>query len=240
MWSFIGGQKKTDSNRLFQHQDGGKNTKFNCDYYTPNGKVRGMAKSTTPWKPGTFDALGKPFIAHEYLNLAIKLDPRLAPKFTGAIPSPRSIEKYEQSLKAAGLDRRWGDACLNAAHALQAHYQKEGIEQARIDPACDGYSFWTLIDVMVQHSGTYSGQGYLNAFWEVKEGGIPLNKFYQFNGPTVILAKNINPPITVSGETRKIGLWLSHFGCDPLKQAKLTWALKSGGKDAHKRFILFV
>ncbi len=122
--------KRTDGDRIFQHQDGGCNTGENADFFTPNGY--GLASSVTPWAPGTFDALRVPFVAHEYLNLGIKLDPRLAPKFTGAIPAPRSLKDYEASLKAAGLDRAWGDACLDAAHALQGHYQKQGLEQARL------------------------------------------------------------------------------------------------------------
>ena len=221
--------KTHDPDRLFQHQDGGYNTPKNSDYYTPH-EYGLKGTSIVPWEPGKFDYLEMPFIAHEYLNLGIKLDPRLDPKFTGVTPAPRTLKKYEASLQAAGLDRRWGDACLNAAHALQAYYQKEGLEQARLDPACDGYIFWTIIDVMVHCAGTYTGQGYLNAFWEVKEGGLTPEEFSHFNSPTVILAKNIVPPIAVSGETRKIDLWFSHFGAEPLKQAKLTWALKSETK----------
>ena len=218
--------KKTDPDRIFQHQDGGCNTEENCDYYTPNGY--GYASSIVPWAPGTFDKIDKPFVAHEYLNLGTKMDPRIAPKFTGAIPSPRSLEGYEASLKAVGLDRHWGDACLNAAHALQGYYQKQGLEQARLDPACDGYSYWTIVDVMFQQAGTYTGQGFLNAFWEVKSGGLTLDAFRQFNGSTAILMKQENScPISVSREMRKVDLWLSHFGVEPLRQAKLTWTLKS-------------
>ena len=67
--------KRTDGDRIFQHQDGGCNTRENADFFTPNGY--GLASSVTPWAPGTFDALKVPFVAHEYLNLGIKLDPRL-------------------------------------------------------------------------------------------------------------------------------------------------------------------
>lgn len=219
--------KRTDPDRIFQHQDGGCNTTENSDYFSPNGY--GLPSSIVPWAPGTFDALPVPFIAHEYLNLGIKLDPRLAPKFTGAIPPPRTIEAYEESLSAAGLDRTWGDACLDAAHALQGLYQKQGIEQARLDPACDGYSYWTIVDVMVPQEGTYTGQGYLNAFWEAKPGGLTPDQFRQFNGPTVILA-TLEPDsrIGVSGDVCRAALWLSHFDAMPLEQARVLWAVKAG------------
>lgn len=218
--------KQTDPDRIFQHQDGGCNTRENSDYFSPNGY--GLATSIVPWTPGTFDNLGVPFIAHEYLNLGIKMDPRIAPKFSGAIPSPRSLEDYEASLSKAGLDRAWGDACLDSAHALQGYYQKCGIEQARRDPACDGYSYWTIVDVMVPQVGTYTGQGFLNAFWEEKSGGLTLEQFRQFNGPTAILADiSQEDVIAVSGETRTVAFWLSHFAAGDLTQARLSWRVKT-------------
>ncbi|MEA3365417.1 MAG: hypothetical protein U9Q79_07230, partial [Candidatus Hydrogenedentes bacterium] len=221
--------KRTDPDRVFQHQDGGCNTLENSDYFTPNGY--GLPSSIRPWAPGTFDALEVPFIAHEYLNLGIKLDPRLAPKFTGAIPAPRTLEDYEASLEAAGLDRAWGDACLDAAHALQGYYQKQGIEQARRDPACDGYSYWTIVDVMVPQEGTYTGQGFLNGFWEQKQGGLSPDEFRRFNRPTVVLA-TFNPEshIAVSGETCKAFVWLSHFDTVPFEQRSISWMLTAEGE----------
>ncbi len=216
--------KKNDPDRLFQHQDGGCNNPDNSDYLTPNGY--GLPTSIVPWTPGAFDEATLPFIAHEYLNLGIKMDPRIAPKFAGAIPAPRSLADYEASLQAAGLDRAWGDACLDAAHGLQGYYQKRGIEQARLDPACDGYSYWTIVDVMVPQGGTYTGQGFLNAFWEEKSGGLTLDEFCRFNGPTAILADM--PPdsaIAVSGDSREAALWISHFTPETWAASRIAWTL---------------
>lgn len=219
--------KQNDPDRIFQHQDGGCNMPGNTDYYTPNGY--GLASSIRPWAQGAFDALEAPFIAHEYLNLGIKMDSRIAPKFTGAIPSPRTLEAYEDSLKEAGLDRAWGDACLDAAHALQGYYQKRGIERARLDPACDGYSYWTIVDVMVEQAGTYTGQGFLNAFWEEKQGGLTLDQFRRFNGPTALLSA-ITPDsaIAVSGDTCTAALWISHFIGESLEEARIDWRVVAG------------
>lgn len=218
--------KATDPDRIMQHQDGGCNTLENADFFTPNGY--GLPTSIVPWEPGAFDEVTVPFVAHEYLNLGIKMDPRLAPKFTGAIPAPRSLEDYKASLAAAGLDRAWGDACLDAAHALQGYYQKRGIEQARLDPACDGYSYWTIVDVMVAQAGTYTGQGFLNAFWEEKPGGLTLDQFRRFNGPTALLARvEVSDAIAVTGDTRRVALWISPFGGEPLQGARVSWTLKA-------------
>jgi len=219
--------KTNDPDRIFQHQDGGCNTPENSDYCTPNGY--GLASSIVPWEPGTFDDLKVPFVAHEYLNLGIKMDPRTAPRFTGAIPAPRSMESYENALKTAGLNRTWGDACLDAAHALQGHYQKQGIEQARLDPGCDGYSYWTIVDVMVEQAGTYTGQGFLNAFWEEKSGGLSVAQFACFNGPDTVLARmSPNVPVAVAGEEQRVALWLSHFSTETWGGKWIEWTVRSG------------
>lgn len=219
--------KRTDPDRLMQHQDGGSNTVENSDFFTPNGY--GLPSSIVPWTPGAFDSVEVPFVAHEYLNLGIQLDPRIAPKFTGAIPSPRSMEGYEAALRDAGLDRAWGDACLDAANALQGHYQKQGIEQARRDPACDGYSYWTIVDVMVPQGSAYTGQGFLNAFWEEKSGGLSVEAFRRFNGPTALLATfDPSSAIAQSGDICSATVRISHYDAMPLEQAEVSWVLKAG------------
>jgi len=141
--------KQLDPDRLVLHQDGTFNTAENSDFR--NGPINA-------WQPGSF-ACDAPFVAHEYLNLSVKQDPRLAAKFSGVMLPPVPIETRDDWLTDAGLDRRWGDACQDAAHALQRHYQKLGLEAARMDPACDGYSFWTIVDVVVKQGDTYSAQG---------------------------------------------------------------------------------
>ncbi|MDO4587555.1 MAG: glycoside hydrolase family 2 TIM barrel-domain containing protein [Planctomycetia bacterium] len=220
--------KKNDPARLMQHQDGGCNTRANSDFDTPNGYLNSVS-SIVPWTPGTFDFLDCPFVAHEYLNLSIKLDPRLEPRFTGAILPPRSMKDYEKSLEEVGLNRTFGDACLNAAHGLQAIYQKQGLEQARLDPACDGYSYWTALDVMIPQASTYTAQGFLNAFYEAKPGGLTPTEFAEFNGPTAILATFLNHPqkILVSDQSTSIQFWISHFGFDDLKDKKLSWSIRT-------------
>lgn len=211
--------KQLDPDRLVLHQDGTFNTRENSDFR--NGPI-------TVWKPGsvTFDA---PFIAHEYLNLSVKQDPRLATKFSGAMQPPVPLERRDQWLRNAGLDRRWGDACQDAAHALQRHYQKQGLEAARMDPACDGYDYWTLVDVIVAQGETYSAQGFLNAFWEPKSNGYTPIEFRLFNNDTVLLLKTeLEHRIALSGETVRADFWISHYGDQALKQARLVWSLRAG------------
>ena len=210
--------KRLDPDRLMIHQDGTFNTAKNSDFR--NGPIR-------VWRPGSFKC-DAPFVAHEYLNLSVKQDPRLEPRFTGVILPPVTLAKRDAWLAAAGLDRRWGDACQDASHALQRHHQKRGLEAARMDPACDGYSFWTIVDVIVSQGRTYSAQGLFSAFWEAKKNGSTPEAFRQFNGPTALLLDiDLNARIAVSGDTVKAGVWISHYGDLPLEQARLRWTLRA-------------
>jgi hypothetical protein len=137
----------------------------------------------------------------------------------------------DRELAAAGLDRRWGNAIQDAAHALQRCYQKRGIEAARLDPACSGYDYWTIVDVIIQQGSTYTAQGLFNAFWEPKSGGTTPEFFRQFNGPTALLLKTQpKDPIAVSGDVVKAGFWIAHYGGAPLRKPQLRWTLRAGAE----------
>ena len=100
--------KHIDPDRLVLHQDGTFNTRENSDFRS--GPI-------TVWEPGSFPC-DAPFVAHEYLNLSVKQDPRLAAKFSGVMLPPVPLETRDQWLASAGLNRRWGDACQDACDAL--------------------------------------------------------------------------------------------------------------------------
>lgn len=213
--------KQLDPDRLVLHQDGALNTAENSDFR--NGP-------TNVWKPGSV-VCEAPFVAHEYLNLSVKQDARLAPKFSGVMLPPVTPEARDEGLAKAGLDRRWGDACQDAAHALQRHYQKRGLEAARMDPACDGYDYWTIVDVIVKQGQTYSAQGFLDPFWEPKAHGWTPAQFRAFNGATVLLLQTgLEHRIAVSGEKVRTGFWISHYGGLALRPAALSWSLRAEGK----------
>ena len=223
--------KNLDPGKLVMHNDGGINTPENSDFDTPHF-LHWPLSSYQPWKPGTFDFINMPFVAHEYLNLGLKFDPRISERFTGVMMPPRPMAVYKKQLADIGLDRRWGDACLDAGHALQKYYQKQGLEMARIDPKCDGYCFWTLVDVLVKYGGEYdfTGQGMFNAFWEPKSNGTVPKDATKFNGPTAILMQleNREHPILVEGDTLYASIVVSHFGFDDFINESVSWAVQSG------------
>ena len=226
--------KQNDPDRLFIHQDGGRNMPGNSDYSTGGADVPECNGGLiNPWPRGKFDYLNRPFVAHEYLNLAIKMDSHLEDRFTGIRVSPVSLEAWRNDLAACSLTEQWGCATLRAAEKLQGYYQKAGLESARSDPQCDGYSFWSLTDVSIPvNQNTTAAQGYLNAFWEPRPNGIAPERFFRFNGPSTILADFDRPrKIFTAGEQTQVSLLLSHFGWKDLPAGTIAWKITANGKD---------
>lgn len=205
--------KKLDPSRLIVHQDGGRgNNAENSDYWT------------IPHEPD----LSKPTIVHEYMNLGTDEDPRLAPKYTGAVMPPCLLEPFKKELEDTGLSLDWGYKCIDAGNELQRIYQKRGLEKVRRSTRYDGYSFWTILDC-----GRPSAQGLFNQFWEPKIG--TAEEFRRFNGPSVVLAEfSPGERILAEGDELKIEWWISHFGDAVIKDTDLTWKLT----DTRRRFLL--
>ena len=211
--------KELDSTRLFLHQDGGYNTAENSDFKTGPVSI---------WKSGTVDG-SMPFFAHEYMNLSISRDPRLSWKYTGAQLPPLPAETYLKELTESGLSVKWGDDMLDSGRYLQRLWQKKGLESARLDPVSDGYIYWTIINV-----GFRDDQGLLDEFWDIKKTTPQF--FYQFNGPTTLLAAHEQRPIgpdqciLTEGDRLDVDWWISHFDNVPLKNASLEWSLETDGR----------
>ena len=173
----------------------------------------------------------RPFVTHEYLNLCIKLDARSEGDYTGVWLPPATREARAAWLAKAGLDAAWGDRLQDAQHALQRHYQKVGVEWARKDPYCDGYSFWTIVDVVVEQGESYTAQGLFDPFWRQKRGGFSAEEFAVFNSPSCILldAPDENRVFT-SGESLAVDFLFAHYGEAALQDAALEWNLELGGR----------
>ena len=225
MYAFV---KRTDPDRLVNHQDGdrmlwqerdddeGCNDVGNSDYDIGPRDV---------WPRGTFRT-GRPFVCHEYLNLCVKQDTRLEPLYTGAWTAPDSRADRLAWLAARGLDAAWGDALQDAQHTLQGVYQKRGIEWARKDPYCGGYCFWTAVDVVVANGAIHSAQGLFDPFWQTKRGGLSPEQFARFNGPSCVLLDTPDENrVFTSGDTLPVDFLFAHFGDTALKDATLEWSL---------------
>ena len=173
----------------------------------------------------------RPFVTHEYLNLCIKVDSRDEALYTGAWLPPVTRKSRADWLAKSGLGMEWGDRLQDAQHALQRHYQQSGVETARRDPYCDGYCFWTIVDVVVAQGASYTAQGLFNPFWEQKRGGFSAAEFAKFNSPSCIL---LDVPddnrVFVSGDALTADFLFAHYGEAPLKDATLEWNLSIDGR----------
>ena len=187
------------------------------------------------WPRGSVDP-DRPFVTHEYLNLCIKLDSRGEADYTGAWLPPVTREARAAWLAASRLDQTWGDRLQDAQHALQRHWQKHGIEAARSDPYCDGYCFWTIVDVVVAQGDTYTAQGLFDPFWRQKCGGFSAREFARFNGASCVL---IDTPdenrVFVSGEALSVDFLFAHYGEAPIRDGMLDWSLDAGGRPLRGR-----
>jgi len=230
MYAFV---KRTDPDRLVIHQDGdrcewlkyddeeGSNDPGNSDYDVGPRDV---------WARGSFKT-GRPFVCHEYLNLCVKQDTRLEPLYTGVWAAPDARADRAAWLSARGLDLAWGDALQDAQHTLQGVYQKRGLEWARKDPYCDGYCFWTAVDVVVANGPIHSAQGLFDPFWQTKKGGLTPEQFALFNGTSVVLA-DFAPdcPVAEVGEKREVSFLFANYDGAPKRNAAVRWRFLADGK----------
>ena len=149
--------KKIDPDRLVLEQDNPTFSKGNPYYKRHNapGTSDFVGGPIREWPRGTCTS-SYPIVCHEYLNLAVKADARLEDDYTGLWDRPVKRADRLAWLGKFGLDAAAGDRLQDAQHALQAVWQKRGIESARKDPCCDGYWYWSLADCVF--SGRRAGK----------------------------------------------------------------------------------
>ena len=217
--------KAMDPDRLKINQDCHNqaiNTPENSDY---------AGGPTREWPRGTFNP-GRPFVTHEYLNLCVKSDARSEDRYTGVWMPPAKRADRAAWLKGFGLDAEWGDRLQDAQHALQAVWQKHGIEAARADPFCDGHIFWTIVDVVVWNDAVkcFSAQGLFDPFWSDKPRGLTAKDFAVFNSPSCVLADfRSGAEVYAAGDTLEADVLFAHYGDEPLVRAKAEWTLSAAG-----------
>ena len=196
-----------DPDRLMIAQDGSKDF---CDRAFTDFR----SGPFTAWPRGSFRS-DLPFVAHEYMNQCVKLDTRIAEKFTGVCLPPMSRQERADWLAKFGLGQMHGDRLQEAQNAIQKYWHKYGIEAARADPHCSGYSFWSLQDACSPQCGAYSGQAIYDPFFDDKRGGSTAEEFRRFNGPVALLLDTETGTRDFGGiDPRRVGKKDRMLDCD--------------------------
>lgn len=241
MYEFL---HKLDPDRLVEAQDGA--------WFDPDSPkymdFRGGSLSV--WPRGCYDP--EAFICHEYLNLAVKSDPRGAKKYTGVWQVPNAPEERTAWIASNGLDAATGDLLQSAQNALQAFWIRQGLEQARADPFCDGFCHWTICDTTVRDKKLplYTGQGLFDPFWDPKIDGLTPQEMSKFNSATAVIVDTEGVERTfhkdaggdaptiwrgslpwegtnrvyAAGDVIPADFILSYYGEETLVSARLDWA----------------
>ena len=188
------------------------------------------------WKRGSHNP-PCPLMGHEYMNLAVKSDSRLEGRYTGIWEAPPNARRAVRGawLAKFGLDHAAGDRLQDAQHALQALWQKRGVECARTDPHCDGYYFWSIADCTSENEIGWTGkpdlenpacmaQGVFDSFFGEKINGQTPAGFAAFNSPVGVFADFEPADLQVrAGEPVKVRALLAHYGAAPFADARVSW-----------------
>lgn len=240
--------KARDPDRLMIGQDGWNNLRTN---------QRGMSDyqggPMNVWPRGSFDP-DSPFVCHEYLNLSVKFDTRLVDRFTGVWLPPTTRETRAKWLSRFGLDLSFGDRLQDAQAYMQKTWRKYGLESARLDPHCDGYSYWSLQDACSPNGEAYSGQALFDPFWGEKPHGDTVASVAKYNSESCLLLDTdprlygpeeeearfsrdrfelyltdfATNRIRCAGERIDACCYLAHYGECDFTKSMLRWRLVSG------------
>lgn len=203
--------KELDPTRLVHASDGG----------TPQ-------QWTDVVSSGGWEKFGpKPYLQHEYGNYTCSLpDFTLIPRLNGVI-RPLTYERAQAYVNKNKLEAVY-PRLYHSSLAMRADAQKQNLEAARVTDASAGYSFWLGIDFPESPEGCWD-EGILNELWEPKPG--LTNGLTDLTGPTVLVTTvGIESRSFYSDETKVVGLRLSHYGQQPLENARVRWRLKDGEK----------
>jgi hypothetical protein len=203
--------KELDPTRLVHASDGG----------TPQ-------KWTDVVSSGGWEKFGpKPCLLHEYGNYTCSLpDFSLIPRLDGVI-RPLTYERAQAYVKNHGLEAVY-PRLYHSSLAMRADAQKQYLEAARSNDSNAGYSFWLGVDFPESPEGCWD-EGILNELWEPKPG--LTNGLADLTGPTVLLT-TVGPEARsfYSDQTKAVGLRVSHYGNQPLENARVLWRLRDGEK----------
>ena len=155
-----------------------------------------------------------PTVSHEIGQWCVYPDFKEIEKYTGPL-KPTNFEIFRETLADNGMAGQSEDF-LRASGKLQVLCYKADIEAALRTPGFGGFQILQLHDFPGQGSALV---GILNPFFESK-GYVTPEEFRMFCNETVPLVR-LKKMVWESGETFEAGIEVTHYGAEPIRNAKI-------------------
>ncbi len=175
-------------------------------------------------------AADRPTIKHEYGAYHTSLpDFSLIDRMTGVV-RPTWLEAQRKIVEAMGAADRYPAYLRNSWRMLDVSH-KAFLEKIRSREDIQGYFYWLITDFP---AGTPEGPawrwGWLNYFWEPK--GFSAAEARESNSAIVpLIDRGIGRRMLWSDEPASIGISLSNFSPEAVRDAKLEWQVRSGAAE---------
>jgi len=174
--------------------------------YKPlNGRIPGLS------------GVRKPFIFHEHAWITALSDPGLVGRYRGLPVKPLGIPEMVRAARG-NCQARIRRQMVWASRLLKYALAKDAVELARREPKAAGYHYW------LAHDFPFCAEGVLDDFW-LEAPEMPAETFRLFNSETVLLLDDRDRRDFEACERPRIGLSISHFGRDRIRNPKLMWLL---------------
>ena len=222
---FVDYWKATDARRLYTGASVGQGWAWQPkNQYHVKAGARGLSwnngipETMTDYR-SRIDTIKEPYISHETGQWCAFPNFDEIKKYTG-VTRAKNFELFKEDLADNDMGSL-GHDFLIASGKLQSLCYKHEIERTLRTPNYAGFQLLCLND--------YSGQGtaivgVLDAFWEEK-GYITAPQFKRFCNSTVPLAR-MEKFVYRNNETLNANIIVSHFGKNPLQNAKTIWRIR--------------
>lgn len=168
---------------------------------------------------GFLDGIGVPTLAHELGQWVVNPAYEDLARYDGPL-EPRSLAFYRDQLEARGMGDQ-AEAMQRATGRFAWLLYKEDMETCLRTPGFGGFQLLQLQDFPGQGEALV---GLLSAFWEEK-GFVTPAEFRQCCSDTVPLMRT-ERFVWTSAETFRAGVWVHHFGRDPMPRAVVGWRIE--------------
>ncbi|MGE5647620.1 MAG: glycoside hydrolase family 2 protein [Acidobacteriota bacterium] len=193
-----------------------------------------MATDGTPLRPTDMMSLygeppgDVPTVRHEFGEYYCSLpDVSLIDKFTGVV-DPVWLKAKKRWVEENGLQAVY-PAYLRNSERLQQLGRKFQIERVRLDNRITGYHYWLIVDYP---GGTGEGdsweEGWFDYFWRPK--GVKPEEGRELNSAVLpLIDAGPGDRSMWSDRGKTIGVLVSNYGQDEIRNGTVAWRLTSGG-----------